>query len=66
LAGESGPGKELIAPARRGVAPISSFAEAERDMVVRALDMAAGNKLHAPKTLRILRANSKSLKIRSF
>jgi transcriptional regulator with PAS, ATPase and Fis domain len=35
--------------------PIGSFADAERDIIARALDMASGNKVHAAKTLRISR-----------
>jgi DNA-binding NtrC family response regulator len=34
---------------------VGSFADAERDIIVRALEMAAGNKMHAAKKLKISR-----------
>ncbi len=46
--------RETVAPSAAHVA-VGSFAEAERDIIMRALEMAGGNKVHAARTLKISR-----------
>jgi two-component system response regulator AtoC len=48
-------GKRDGAPAQMANFAVGTFAEAERDIIARALEMAAGNKVHAARTLKISR-----------